>query len=106
MKFDRIFVMKAEPKDLDHLEKHFINKFTPKFNFENNPLMNNERYKCFSIINCKYPSMAALSNEVGICKSQLSVIMNPDNTLNDYQKSIFDRVRNHLFSKYQKIRKI
>lgn len=106
MKFDSIYVIKCDTSELNLLEKQYIAKFTPKYNFTDNPAaMNNDRYKCFSIIHNKYKSMNHLSEEIHINATTLRVVMDPTNELDTYQQAIFDNVREFLFNKHYKYTK-
>lgn len=106
MMFDSIYVIKADSDEVDYLEKFYIDKFAPKYNFLDNPkAQNNDRYTCFSIVHNKYTSMDHLSKETGINSTTLRVVMDPTNNLNEYQLKVFEKVREFLFAKFKKYSK-
>lgn len=106
MKFDSIYAIRADRNEIDQLEKLYIEKYTPKFNFIDNPIAtDNDRYTCFSLIHNKYTSMNKLSEEIGINASTLRAVIDPTIELDEYQKSIFEKVKDHLLNKYHKYRK-
>lgn len=106
MTFDSISVIKCDLSELNLLEKYYIAKFTPKYNFTDNPAaVNNDRYTCFSIIHNKYDSMAHLSSEIGINATTLRIAMDPTSKLDEYQQSVFENVRDFLFKRHRKYTK-